>query len=144
MMDPMGADDGAETAKSKKRRQRHPPVDEAVVYDEVRNAERAHPDAGAERGLPGDARRAAASEENERDCDGSVENGQRVIRFESCTVPPRLVVRSMNVPKPRVPDAAMEKRGPEIHGNGNDSRDRGPYGRMNDARAHGDALGRTT
>jgi len=138
----MGPDHGSKVAKPKKPLYRHALVDQAVVDDDVRDSERAHPDADAERDLAGDPRGAAASEENERDGDRRVKERQGVVGFEARPVGSRLVVRSMNSPKPRVPDPAVKQRRPEVHRHGDDDGNRRPHDRMNEERAHRDALPR--
>jgi hypothetical protein len=142
-MDAMGPDDRAKIAKPKKPRHGHALVDEAIVHDDVRDSERAHPEADAEGDLAGDPWRATATVENQRDGDRSVKQRERVVGFESVTFPSRLVVRSMDVPKPGVPDAAMKKRGPEVHRHGDDRRDSRPDDCMNEDVVHGAALPRT-
>jgi hypothetical protein len=105
-------------------------VHEAVVHDDVREAEERHAGAGAERDLPDRARRGATPVEDERDRDRRVQRAQRVVRFEPAA--PRAVVRPMNPPQPPMPHAAVQERGPEVHRDGDEDRGRNPERRARD------------
>lgn len=135
-MDPMRASNVPEVADAEQPLDREPPVDEAIVHDEVREPEHTHPDPHPERDLARDAGGSPAAVQNERDGDRSMEQRQRVVALEPSVSSTRLVVGAMNRPEPRVPHATVEKRCPEIHGHCEADGRGGPDERVSDLFAH--------
>ena len=121
----MGPGHVAEVAQPQQELHRQASVNQAIVNDRVRRAEDGHADAGAERELPGESGRCTAAVHHERDGDRGVQHAQGVVPLE----PPaaRDVVRAVDAPQPRVPDAPVQERRPELHGDGDHRRDGQPH-----------------
>lgn len=140
MMHAMRPDDAANDAEAKQEPHGQAPVAEAVVHDEVPEAEGAHAEAGAERELARDARGRDAAPHDERDRRGHVEEGERVVRLEPRAFRAGRVVGAMNRPEPPVPDRAVEERCPQLHAKRDDQRRRRPDERVPQRRrAHAEA-----
>lgn len=99
-------------------------MDEAVVEDEVAEAEERHADADAEERLAQRARRSGAAVEDQRDRDGRVQGGEGVVGFEAAAA--LAMVRAVNRPQHSMPEAAVQHAGPQLHRGGDDEGDRDP------------------
>jgi hypothetical protein len=124
MMNEVSVTDAGEVRDARQLADREAPVHQAVMHDDVREAEDRHADAGAEGDVAEDAGRAEAAVEDERDSDGSVQEGEGVVALEEPAAAP--VVRAMNSPESVVPHAAVKERGPALHRCGRRERDDDP------------------
>ena len=112
MVDAMSVPDAAQPAEAREERDRQSPVHEPVVDDHVRDAERRHAGADADR----DGRRRSvqvASDHHERRGDGGMQRRERVVRLEPAASV--RVVRAMNAPERVVPNAIVEDASPWLH-----------------------------
>lgn len=114
----------SEVRKAKKNRYRKALVNKPVVNDEVRHAEKRHPDADPERNFAPPTRLGDASEQDECDRDRRMKDRKSIVRLESTTAP--LVVRSMHRPQYGVPNFSVQQARPVFHRHKNRERNRNP------------------
>ena len=119
MVDEMCAADTTKDAQGEEPLHGEPPVNEAVVDENVADPEERHPDTGAD----GKRARVAvelAAGDDERSGQGRVEHGERVILLEPTDA--RLVMRPVQAPEAMMPDAPVEEARPELHRRRHDAR----------------------
>ncbi len=132
MVNEMRAADPPKEPKPEEHSGGQPLVHEAIVDEHVADAEQRHP------GPRAHEQRACvavelASDDHERGGDRRVKKGERVVALEPSDA--RLVMRAVDVPETVMPDAAVKKACPELHGR------RGDHGSPDGTRnfAHGPA-----
>jgi hypothetical protein len=128
VMSEVGVADPREVGESREHPRRgQPPVDEAVVHEEVGRTEERHADTDAECDLVGAVRRAAAPVHDEQNGDGRVADREHVVGLEAA-LPARAVMRAMEAPEHPVPRVAMKQHRPRLHGARGDEGGRYPEG----------------
>jgi hypothetical protein len=118
-------DNAPEHRNAKKEADGKSPVRQAIVNQEVRDAEAAHADADAEGELSREAGFAQAALEHECDGERGMRSGKRVVGLEATGPAP--VVGGMNVPQPSVPHAPVQEPRPSVHGHGYEDGHRDPH-----------------
>lgn len=114
-----------EVREARERGDGEPSVNEPVVHDEVRDAERRHADADAEDDLAKHPDVGTASVQDRDDRDRRVQHRERVVRLEAPASRP--VMRTVHAPEDRVPCAPVEQRRPELHRHRHHDGRRSPY-----------------
>jgi hypothetical protein len=88
-------------------------VDDAVVHDEVGEAEEGHAGAGADHHCAPGARYELAARDDEDHRDRRVESGKDVVSFE--TAGSRGMMGRVHTPESAMPDATVEQARPGLH-----------------------------
>jgi hypothetical protein len=131
MMHAMSVHDAADARDARDPPHCQPSMDEAVVDEEIGEAERRRANSDTERELAHDADRASASIKNERDRERRVEKRERVVLLEGTRSWP--MMRAMDREEEAVPETAMEEPCPKIHQHEYDERRRNPNDVMGNA-----------
>lgn len=124
MMHAVGIDDAADARDTREPANRDATMHEAIVDEEIGETEDRSAEAHPERYLSPDANRAAATVQNERDREGGVENGERVVQLERAV--PWQMMRAMDREEHAVPEPAVKETRPQVHEHRHDERGRDP------------------
>jgi hypothetical protein len=122
VMDRVSVADPPHRVEAKEERDRQPPVHQAVVHDDVGEAEGRHAGADPDRHSGGDAVQ-VATHHDEDHRDRRVQRRERVVLLEAAAA--ARVVRAVYGPEPVVPHAAVEQARPRLHQRGDDEGDAG-------------------
>lgn len=108
----MSIPDATQPREAREEGDRQAAVHEPIVHDHVRETERSHSGADADRDR---GRRSVqiAANHDERRRDGGVRRRERVVGLEPAA--PVRVVRAMNAPERVVPHSSVEEASPGLH-----------------------------
>jgi hypothetical protein len=135
-MCPMGADYASKIGDAQERADRQASVNQPVVHHQVGEPEQAHAQPYAERDLAHDRWSRGTAPKQERDGQRRMQQAERVVGLQSPFA--WLMMRAVHAPKPSVPDATVQERGPQVHEHRSNRGNRHPQERVGEGTiAHG-------